>query len=248
MIDAHILAKLVLEVGTDRFGNVDFRSKPFTESMDPDELEALATSVMVPQPVTDKKGTVRWYWRGRLHREDGPAIEWANGSKEWYRNGLLHRDDGPAIEWASGDKWWFKDGLCHRDGGPAFEGANGDKEWYRNGQLHRDDGPAVEFADGTKEWYRNGVSVEPFTESESVTERLNSEIESDWEKKQADGWTFLKNRAKRAHRLGFTVRGAGEGTGVYKTRRKSGLNLVARESVDGVNVPALVQVILELDR
>jgi hypothetical protein len=81
-----------------------------------------------------------------------------------------------------------------------------------------------------------------------VTERLNSEIESDWEKKQADGWTFLKNRAKRAHRLGFTVRGAGEGTGVYKTRRKSGLNLVARESVDGVNVPALVQVILELDR
>ena len=24
---------------------------------------------------------------GRVHREDGPAIEWANGNKEWYMNG-----------------------------------------------------------------------------------------------------------------------------------------------------------------
>ena len=24
---------------------------------------------------------------GKLHREDGPAIEWANGDKEWWLNG-----------------------------------------------------------------------------------------------------------------------------------------------------------------
>ena len=42
-----------------------------------------------------------------LHREDGPAAEYANGDKEWYLNGELHREDGPAIEYTNGDKEWF---------------------------------------------------------------------------------------------------------------------------------------------
>ena len=44
--------------------------------------------------------------KGQLHREDGPAREWDNGSKEWCINGKLHREDGPAVEWHGGDKWW----------------------------------------------------------------------------------------------------------------------------------------------
>lgn len=29
----------------------------------------------------------RWYcFNGKLHREDGPACEWANGIKHWYLN------------------------------------------------------------------------------------------------------------------------------------------------------------------
>ena len=32
-------------------------------------------------------GTKQWFLNGELHREDGPAIEWANGAKEWYLNG-----------------------------------------------------------------------------------------------------------------------------------------------------------------
>ena len=43
----------------------------------------------------------------KLHRTDGPAIEYADGYKEWYLNGELHREDGPAIEYASGDKEWY---------------------------------------------------------------------------------------------------------------------------------------------
>ena len=27
-----------------------------------------------------------WYLNGKLHREDGPAIEYANGSKSWWLN------------------------------------------------------------------------------------------------------------------------------------------------------------------
>ena len=30
-----------------------------------------------------------------------------NGTKEWYLNGKLHREDGPAIEYPSGNKLWW---------------------------------------------------------------------------------------------------------------------------------------------
>ena len=46
----------------------------------------------------------------KLHREDGPAIEYASGSKSWYLNGKLHREDGPAIEYADGNKSWYLNG------------------------------------------------------------------------------------------------------------------------------------------
>ena len=47
---------------------------------------------------------------GLLHREDGPAIERANGDKYWYINGLRHREDGPAVELADGTKKWYING------------------------------------------------------------------------------------------------------------------------------------------
>ena len=34
----------------------------------------------------------------------------ANGYKGWYLNDKLHREDGPAIEYVSGDKWWYLNG------------------------------------------------------------------------------------------------------------------------------------------
>ena len=45
-----------------------------------------------------------------LHRLDGPAIEYAGGSKQWWVDDKLHRTDGPAIEWADGYKAWSVDG------------------------------------------------------------------------------------------------------------------------------------------
>ena len=32
-------------------------------------------------------GTIHWYLKGKLHREDGPAIEYVDGNKEWWLNG-----------------------------------------------------------------------------------------------------------------------------------------------------------------
>ena len=57
----------------------------------------------------NKFGTRRYYnSAGQMHRDDGPAVEYADGTKGWYQNGLLHRTDGPAIEWAHGiNEWWL---------------------------------------------------------------------------------------------------------------------------------------------
>ena len=45
-----------------------------------------------------------------LHREDGPAVEWYDGSKSWFLNGKRHREDGPAYEDVRGTKAWFLNG------------------------------------------------------------------------------------------------------------------------------------------
>ena len=82
------------------------------------------------------------------------------GTKFYYNEqDRLHREDGPAVEFANGSKWWYINGKCHREDGPAMEEADGTKEWWINGQLHREDGPAVEDTDGTKEWYINGKEL-----------------------------------------------------------------------------------------
>jgi hypothetical protein len=83
-----------------------------------------------------------------------------NGTRE-YRNkqNQLHREDGPACEWADGRKYWYINGQLHREDGPAYEYANGDKYWFINNQLHREDGPACEYADGGKFWWINGKEL-----------------------------------------------------------------------------------------
>jgi hypothetical protein len=48
---------------------------------------------------------------GKLHRTDGPAIEYANGRKEYYFEGKLHLTDGPAVICVNGDKRYFIDGI-----------------------------------------------------------------------------------------------------------------------------------------
>jgi hypothetical protein len=56
------------------------------------------------------EGDKRWFLGGKLHREDGPAIEWDNGDNSYYINDKLHREDGPAIECVDGDKQWYLNG------------------------------------------------------------------------------------------------------------------------------------------
>ncbi len=58
------------------------------------------------------------------------------GDKFWYKDDQLHREDGPAIEFALGrSKWWYKYGKIHREDGPAVENFDGINIWYYHGKC-----------------------------------------------------------------------------------------------------------------
>jgi hypothetical protein len=80
-----------------------------------------------PKIEVDPYGTKHWYLNDKLHREDGPAVEYTDGEKEWYLNNVLHREDGPAIEWSNGTKFWYLNGkeVSWKE---VFRNANGDFE------------------------------------------------------------------------------------------------------------------------
>ena len=116
--------------------------------------------------------------QGQHHREDGPAIEWPDGTKFWYRDGNLHREDGPASEYANGAKeWWYKGifvgfgdkpnpALWARltsvdlNGGPLLNGCivdlDGVEPWFKDDLRHREDGPAICYGVRVKQWHLRG--------------------------------------------------------------------------------------------
>ncbi len=65
-----------------------------------------------PEMKVDNNGTKYWYLGNKLHREDGPAVEFIVGEKYWYLNNQLHREDGPAIEGICGEKIWRLNGKA----------------------------------------------------------------------------------------------------------------------------------------
>jgi hypothetical protein len=115
----------------------------------------------------------------KLHRIDGPAIEFANGSKYWYVNGEEMTEE-------EFNKWRAKNNPIKEsrlenlkqlssmevpyrvDGGDEYyktkdgyriESINGSTFWCDNkDRYHRTDGPAVEWPDGSKHWYINGMN------------------------------------------------------------------------------------------
>lgn len=72
-----------------------------------------------------REGVRFWKKNRRLHREDGPAIEYDSGTKLWYINGQLHRLDGPASEYCDGDKpekiWYYKGNRVDVESQKEFE-------------------------------------------------------------------------------------------------------------------------------
>jgi hypothetical protein len=92
-------------------------------------------NIYMTNPIIDSGGNKRWQNEyGQLHREDGPAIEYADGGKSWWINGEVHRENGPAEDYVSGYRAWSIHGIEHREDGPAIEYGDGRKEWYLQGK------------------------------------------------------------------------------------------------------------------
>lgn len=49
--------------------------------------------------------------QGKLHREDGPAIEYEDGFKQWHIHGMHHSVDGPATICPDGKTVWVVRGV-----------------------------------------------------------------------------------------------------------------------------------------
>lgn len=102
------------------------------------------------------------------------------GDKYYYQDKKmtkLHREDGPAVEYASGTKYWYRNGKCHREDGPAIELCDGDRAWYLNDMRHREDGPAIECSDGYRSWYLNGHEISEAEHTERTAKVVELTLE-----------------------------------------------------------------------
>ena len=96
-----------------------------------------------------------------MHRVGGPCLIVPGEYREWKQYGLLHREDGPAKEWDDGSFEYLFRGRRHRDDGPAvvYLTKNHFEGWFRQGLRHRDDGPAITREDNFGihyEWWVDG--------------------------------------------------------------------------------------------
>jgi hypothetical protein len=51
-------------------------------------------------------GGLSWYYDGKLHRDNGPAMK-TNYGTYYYKHGELHRLDGPAIKTTLNEEYWI---------------------------------------------------------------------------------------------------------------------------------------------
>jgi hypothetical protein len=64
------------------------------------------------------------------------------GIKYWHKktenkyNIIFHNENGPAIEWPDGSECWYKDNLLHNENGPAVKYADGSEEYWLNGKQY----------------------------------------------------------------------------------------------------------------
>ena len=102
-----------------------------------------------PEKVQYSDGMILYWYKGNLHRDDGPAAIYSDGTEEWYQHGELHREDGPAIV-----------------------KSDGTEQWYQNGRLHRTDGPAIITHDGIEAWWENGEFIKSTIQKQAQTIEL----------------------------------------------------------------------------
>ena len=90
-----------------------------------------------PQVYTSDSGiTVYYNSSHKIHRTDGPAIIYPDGTQIWYLNGEWHREGGPTVEYPDGSMSYYLDGKLHRTDGPAIIKADGVRQWWLQDQQY----------------------------------------------------------------------------------------------------------------
>lgn len=83
---------------------------------------------------------------------DSPAVERPSGYRAYYKDGRKHRDAGPAVIWANGTRRYYTDGVLLKIVYPHGAIVYLNKE----GKLHRTDGPALITKHGVCYWFVRG--------------------------------------------------------------------------------------------
>ena len=115
--------------------------------------------------MTEHQGNKWWLdEQGKFGRTGAPAVIYSNGDREWWNHGVQTREEGPAVDRADGHKEWIVGGqYIQPNSGPSIVRADGTREWWLGyataPYLHRTDGAAIERADGTKEYWLYGTRV-----------------------------------------------------------------------------------------
>jgi hypothetical protein len=112
---------------------------------------------------TTKNGTKTNKEKKEIHKGgDKPAyVVYSTGETQYWYDGKLHRQNGPAIIRHDGQHLeFFHNGLQHNENGYAIICKNGVKYYFVNNKLHRDVGPAIDTGDPSRNRrYINGKFV-----------------------------------------------------------------------------------------
>lgn len=123
------------------FSEIMFRKRDIPDSVSPVPVEDHI------KRITKKDGGVEYRnVKGKLHREDGPAVIQADGTEIWYWQGKMHREDGgPTMLLCDGTIYYHCHNVRHREDGPSVIIPGKLEAWYQNGVVHRVDGPAFVY-------------------------------------------------------------------------------------------------------
>ncbi len=98
---------------------------------------------------------------GKLHREDGQAIEYSDIAYGKTLLGPVGPDQRLYVCDSKNTKHWYYKGELHNDNGPAILLPDGSCEYRQHGLLHREDGPAIILIPlNIKDWYINHKRIE----------------------------------------------------------------------------------------
>lgn len=80
--------------------------------------------------VREDENKSEWYLGDKLHKENGPAVVFADGTQEWWIDGKRHREDDAAIIFADGQKKYFIEGknISEEDFNALIEARNAPPE------------------------------------------------------------------------------------------------------------------------